>query len=85
MKNLRHQPDKDVPCGVDDSIDDYVKRLLEFAKSFSEPAKAQLSMTQKRAGPDSRPGRVSDIWALGGGVLFILLSGLTALVVQNSC
>jgi hypothetical protein len=66
-------------------MDDYIERLLDFARSFSDRAKAQLSMTQKRAGPESQPGRVSDTWALGGGVLFILLSGLTGLLVQNSC
>jgi hypothetical protein len=65
-------------------MDDYVQRLLEFARSFSDRAKSQLSMTQKCSGPESRPGRVSDVWPLGGGILLIL-SGVAAFLLQNAC
>ena len=63
--------------------DEQLKRLLEFCRSFAE-GKAP-SLTPKRSGPHHRPGRVSDGWALGGGVLLMLISVLGALLIQRAC
>jgi hypothetical protein len=65
--------------------DEYLERLLEFGRSFSNRAAEHLRFSPRHSGPDCRPGKVSDSWALGGGVLLIALSGLGAFLMQKAC
>jgi hypothetical protein len=62
-----------------DASDDQLRRLKGFVSVGFQQARG---LTPKRSGPHCRPGRVSDAWALGGGVLLILLSFLIAALLE---
>ena len=68
--------------GCGDS-DEQLKHLLELCRSFGDGREKPPCLTPKRSGPHRRPGRVSDAWALGGGVLLILISMLGAFLFLN--
>jgi hypothetical protein len=65
--------------------DEQLRHLLELCRSFADGREKTPPLTPKRSGPHRRPGRVSDAWALGGGVLLILISLLGAFLSQRAC
>ena len=88
MKNVPEPRDSkrdEVVYNQHEMRNEYLERLLEFGRSFSDRAASQLRLTPRHSGPDHRPGRVSDIWALSGGVLLIALSGLGAFLFEKAC
>lgn len=64
--------------------DEQLRRLFEFCRACVS-ARETPSLTPKRSGPHRRPGRVSDGWALGGGVLLMVVSVLGAFLIQRAC
>ena len=60
-----------------------LRPLLEFCHSFLDGREKAALLTPKCSGPHRRPGRVSDTWALGGGILVFLISALCAFLVQK--
>lgn len=88
MKNIPQEHDSREGEAVrhqEGVADDYLDRLLEFGRSFSNRAAEHLRFSPRHSSAQSRPGKVSDSWALGGGVLLIALSGLGAFLLQKAC
>lgn len=61
-----------------------LRPVIEFCRSFLDGREKAALWTPKRSGPHRRPGCVSDAWALGGGVLLILISFLCAFLFRKA-